>query len=494
MHSNRHGLKYYAPVMLKGSIAQTLSNAATQLVSILLLPIITAYLNPKDFGIFSMVATVETFLSLLYNPGLLSATVRMYHDTYSERERKKLIGSALRFVIYFPLICSLIFLIVGPLLFPVIFKEFSFFPWGILAIFLALFIQVNRLWSTLMSLQYKVYKIAIFSFISMLGGTLVTLVLVVGFKLGALGKVIGMFPPALILSGIGLPALLKYSEGNWSFENLKKQLKMGFPLIMGIWSYSILYIGDRYMLERMVDITSVGIYSLGYKIAQLPMFFVNGVRQLWNPVFYENMNNGDYKTTTRLVEFYVAVLGFAHIFVIMFTKEIMHFFINKQYKDAIPIIGVIVIGVFFSALLTISNSMLGFEKKFGTTSIIATIAAISNIVLNLWLIPKWGIMGAAFTTAISYFLYLTLGLYKVRDMFKIIPVLKVLLFSAIAVVLSYLVTFGYIHQDVGWHEFIIKVLFIFIFISIVFLLRIIKLNDIRSILQLFRKRFRREYV
>jgi O-antigen/teichoic acid export membrane protein len=86
-----NGLKHYGSIMLKGSMAQTLSHGATNLVSFLLLPIITEYLSPEDFGIFSMVASVVVFFNLIYNPGILSATTRQYHDTTSELERRTLI-------------------------------------------------------------------------------------------------------------------------------------------------------------------------------------------------------------------------------------------------------------------------------------------------------------------------------------------------------------------------------------------------------------------
>jgi len=487
--TKKTGLKYYSSVLFKGSIAQTLSHGATNLVSLLLLPIITAYLSPNDFGIFSMVGTVATFLSLIYNPGILSATMRLYHDTNSETERKIIIGSAMKFVNYFPLICTAFFLIVGPLVFPLVFSKFSFYPWGVFAIILAYFTQNNRMWSTLMSLEYKVYITALYSFLSIILGMTVTLVLVVGFKLGALGKVIGMFPPTLLIYFIAIHAINKYSEGLWSFGSIKNQLKLGFPLIIAIWSYSILDIADRYLLERMVDIESVGIYSLGYKLAQMPMFFVMGARQLWNPVFYDNMNKKDYKTVSRLAEAYIVLISLVNVFVILYAKEITLLLINKRYENAIPIIGVIVIGIYFSAMLTITNSILGFKKQFGTTSVIAFIAAVTNIGLNLLLIPKYGIMASAFATAVSYFIYLFMGLWRSREVLSYLKFMPAFLLSLLAIILAYVLTLQFTVYRICIVDVSIKMLFILMYVVLIFALRIMSYSDVKSVVSLIKNRF-----
>lgn len=487
------GLKYYSGVLFKGSLAQTLSHGATNLVSLLLLPVITSYLSPNDFGIFSMVGTVVAFLSLIYNPGFLSATMRLYHDTQSETERKILIGSAMRFVNFFPLICTAFFLAVGPFVFPLIFAEFPFFPWGVFAITLAYFTQNNRMWSTLMSLEYKVYTTAFYSFFSVILGMMVTLILVVGFRLGALGKVIGMFPQALLIYFVAIIAIRKYSEGYWSFQSVKKQLTMGFPLIIAIWSYSILDIADRFLLERMVDMESVGIYSLGYKLAQMPMFFVMGARQLWNPVFYDNMNKKDYKTVSRLTEAYITLISLVNILVVLFAKEITLLFINERYMRAIPVIGVIVIGIYFSAMLTITNSILGFKKQFATTSIIALFAAAVNVGLNLLLIPRYGIMASAFATAVSYFIYLFLGLWRAREVLSYVKFLKALILSFFTILLAYFLTTLMPSVRISATDIGIKLMFIVIYILMIFVFRIITPSDVSGFVSVFHERCRSKH-
>jgi len=268
---------------------------------------------------------------------------------------------------------------------------------------------------------------------------------------------------------------------------------MGFPLIIAIWSYSILDISDRYILERLTDMESVGVYSLGYKLAQMPMFIVLGARQMWNPLFYENMNKAQYGTISRLTELYIASICFVNMAVILFSKELVLLFINERYFASIPVIGFVVLGVFCSAMLTISNAILGYRKLFSTTSVIALLSALTNIGLNFLFIPKYGIIAAALTTAFSYFIYLVLGLFLVRNDLKRLKFLRTLVFSAVSLVLAYGLTTIFSLSELSLTEVAIKTLYMFLFITSIYWLKVLRRNDIANVVSLVKSRFGRTY-
>lgn len=455
------GIKKYGGILLKGSAAVSVANASTKLVGFILIPIFTYYLSPEDYGLVAMVSIVVTFLNLFYNPGMVSATMRLYHDTDDENERKELIGSAHRFFLFFPLIFIAVGLIFGDYIFEKAFNDFKFYPFGLIALILAFFSQPKRIWVTFMTLQYKVHITAIYSAISVILGLLTTAFLVVVLEMGAMGKVLGMFPSVLIFFFLSFSTIRKYAGDLWSFASIKKQLRFGFPLIIAIWSYEFLHIADRYILERMTSLNDVGIYSFGYHLAELPMFLILGVKQLWNPIFYENMNKGDYKTISKLINYFISFLTLINIGVLLFSKEAVVLFINPRFYDAIPVIGVIIVGVYFNGLLTISNSILAFKKKFGTTSKIALIATVICIVLNILLIPSFGIMGSAIATMIAYFLYFLMGLWHQRETIQllqersltVIPILCIFAILGLNLTLNH-----FFKYEFSWLEVLIKVL------------------------------------
>lgn len=457
-------IKKYSLILLKGTFAVSLANAGTKMIGFILLPVFTYYLSPKDYGIVAMFTLVLTVLSLIYNPGLMSATMRLYHAISNEEERKELIGSANRFFFFVPIITIIIGLLFGPKIFSLIFKEFEFYPYGFLALILSLFIQPTRIWTTLMTLQYKIHITALYSFLSVLIGIIITLILVVIFKLGAMGKVLGMFPGAIFLFIIGLIIVNKYTNGKYSFKSLKKQLVLGFPLIGALWAYQALDLIGKFLLERMSDIHSLGIYAFAFSIAQLPMFLVAGVKELWNPVFYENMNRKDYKTISQLITYFIAGLTIINLIVILFSKEIFILFINDRYYEAIPLISFLVLGIYFNGLLTISNSLLGYQNKFGLISVFALIASLINLILNVILIPNLGVLGAVLAITIAYIIFFLLGICNQRKTLSLIQSKGIMLIPIISMILATLITYFmstiYVINDIFINEIILKIIFL----------------------------------
>lgn len=468
-------------LLIQGSLAVSIANATTKITGLMLIPIFTFYLSPEDYGRVSMVMLVITILNLIYNPGMVSATMRLYHATDDERQRKILIGSAYRFFLYFPLSFVFIGFLFGPEIFSVLFSNFSFYPYGCFAVILAFLGQSRRIWVALMTLRHKVHVTALYSTISVILGLLTSLLLIVVFKMGAMGKVIGMVPTVLIFFFLSLFTIRKYTGGLWSYDSIKKQLKFGLPLVIAIWSYEFLHVADRYILENMLDISSVGLYSFGYKIAEVPMILVLGVKQLWNPIFYENMNKKDYIVLSKLTKYYITALTFFNLMVVLFGKEIIILIVNERYHGVIPIIGVIVLGTYFNGVLTIPNSFLSYSNKFLTVSMIGLIATILNILLNIALIPQIGIMGSAIATMISYFIYNLISIVNQRKEMSLILNKSIIIIPSVCMIFAVslnMVLINIFPGSICLEEIGIKLIITFAVVGMFFLGKIISTEDV----------------
>ena len=488
-------LKKYSSILIKGTAAVSLANASTQIVGLLLLPIFTFYLSPEDYGIFSLVSLTITVLALIYNPGMMSATMRLYHKTDDEDDRKTLIGSALIFFLLIPFVPIIFGLLFGPQIFSYIFKDFEFYPYGFLALILAFFIQPSRIWSTLMTLKYKVKKAALHTAISVTIGMLFSVLFVVVFKMGAMGKVLGMFPAALYLFIISLKEVREYTLGVWKLESIKKQLIFGYPLIAALWAYQGLNFIGKYMLESMDSIESVGLYSFAVSLASVPMILVLGFKQLWNPIFYENMNLKNYKTISQLITYFILVLTLLCILCILFSKEVILLVINERYYSIIPIIGFLILGIFFNGLLTISNSLLSYDDKFRNVSIIALIAIFLNFTLNVVLIPEYNVLGASISLAASYFIFFVIGAINQKKTLKLIQTKGITLFPILiifsTVIICYFLNQTYEINTFNKFEFGVKVSLFGIVLLIFFKINLLRKEDLNLLISLIRQKIKK---
>ena len=467
----------------------SIANASSQFVGILLLPVFTRYLTPEDFGIISMVSLIITILALIYNPGLMSATMRLFHTLKSVEDQKILIGSAHRFFLFVPIIPIIIGLIFGENIFSILFKDFNFYPYGLLALLIAFFIQPGRMWTTLMTLLYKVEKTAILTAISVILGLVSAVILIVVFEYGAMGRVLAMFIPAIFLYVISLKTISSYSENKWSYKSLKKQLAFGFPLIIGMWAYQGLSFFGKYFLETLSTLENVGLYSVGVMISNLPMFLVLGFKQLWAPVFYENMNDKNYKLLKKLVKYFTFIICLISLCLILYIKEIVLIFIDEEFFSVITIVGILILSTFFNGLLTISNSFLSYNNNFSKISLFGFISTLINLVLNIILIPKLNILGAAIALLSSYFIFYILGLISERNNVMLIQSKTTTFIPPFFLIMGLVMTMSlselFILNEFSLLEIIIKSSYLIFFIIICFRINLIRMSDFNQILKKF---------
>jgi len=474
--------KKFATILFKGTIASTIVTSTTQIIGIILLPVFTYYLTPEDYGIVSIMSMIVLIFSHLTNPGILTATNRLYHNTKDINEQKLLIGSANVFFITASLIPLVLGVIFGPKLFSWIFNDFPFYPYGFLALLLNFLRQPSRSWITLMNLKYKFHQASIYNGISLIIGVLISVILVVVFEMGAMGKILGMFPSAIILLIISLITIYKFTGGIWSIQNIKKQFLFGLPIIGALWSTQILELGGAYLLERLSDMKSVGLFALAMSLAQLPLVLIHGFKQMWNPVLYDNMNNNNYETIRKLINYFVGIITVLNIGVLLFSKEAILIIVNERYYGAIPIVGFLILGVYFNGLITISNSILSYKNKFSAISKFALVGSGLFVFLCFFLIPNNGPIGAAISFGISYFTFFILSVWSQKNtIFNIIKNWNLLIpiFLIIFIAITNYSFSIYFHENkLNFIELLLKSIILIISFLILFRSKVFLFEDI----------------
>lgn len=473
-------LSFYVKKLAAGSLAMSLEKASQNLVGLILLPVFAIFLSPEDFGILSMFALVVALLGLIYNPGTVSAAVRLYFDTKDEKKRKEIFASTNTFFLLMPIPVTIIISLLGHQLFKNFFTEFDFMPYGFLGVLLAYFSQPKRIWAEFMIVKYKVVQMAGKTFIAFLLGAAVSVICIVLFDMGVMGRIIGLYVAPVMLFVISLITLRKYSKGMTNLKTMAEVVRFGLPLTGAIWAYSLLQYTGVYLIERYLNLDDVGIYNIAYRLAGIPLFITLGFRQMWNPVFYENMQNRNYETITRLMSLFILIMTLLCGFTILFSKELIILLFDERYLQAITVMGWVVMGIFLLGLLPLSNSFLGYAKKFALTSWIALTAAAVNIVLNIWFIPLWGIRGAAFALIISYAIYFGSGvIFSYRDFAKVAD-FKALLMTVLLFVPSLIYVEKTLSSNINFYEIVIKSSMLIIWVTAVFKFRFMSIKEIKS--------------
>lgn len=378
-------------------------------IPVITLPIITAYLDPKSFGIIALFMVEASLLGGLYGLGLGAFASRMIYK-YDRRNRQKCfqyLGVILFYLVVFSLLGLLISLPFVKILKRLILKD-VFFPHPFLFYIPVIYGFFDNIYSftinSFMGLQQtKKY------FICNITGVLLLIPLEVaglvwfGFtwiEVVALQLIVKIVVVFLSLW------LLKENLG-FSFKRLKiikLALRYSLPYIPLNFSSWLQQQIDKIFLGGMHSLSYVGVYAVGAKVSEGFRLFSRPVAASIKPEISKRLDNKESGIQSDITDFFNLFfqLSLFVIFAIsIFSQEIMTLFTDVKYSGAYRIIPFAIFGIMFAELSGILHLKFIYKNKTGLFPLITFIGAFLNVSLNYYLIPKFEIVGAAFAAVLA---------------------------------------------------------------------------------------------
>jgi len=182
--------------------------------------------------------------------------------------------------------------------------------------------------------------------------------------------------------------------------------KFGAPLMIAVSGYWIVQTSDRYLIKYFLDISQVGIYSVGYSVAFVLLLFWTCLNVVLLPDLSALYDRGEKKELeirfNRVLKYGLAISVPAVVVVSILSGPIVRILSSSEFIAASPVLIVVSVGMLFYGLLMHFANLLNVLKKVHILNLIWVIIATVNIGLNFLFIPKIGIMGAAYSTLISF--------------------------------------------------------------------------------------------
>jgi O-antigen/teichoic acid export membrane protein len=253
---------------------------------------------------------------------------------------------------------------------------------------------------------------------------IVSIIFLLGFKL--LGAVYGFLISSVISACLGLYLLKRIfpdiiSELRPSYE-VKKLLRFSVPVLFVGFSYVLLVQTDRIMLGYFKASEDLGIYSAAANISQQAGLITYSFSYIFCPIISDLYNRNElrdldrlYKTVNRwIVSFNLVILAL----LILFSKQIMGIFgseFTSGWLVLVVLSSVHLIG--YSTGGALVGYVLRMSGKQDIELINAVIMLVLNIALNFWLIPIYGILGAAMATGVSF---AVINVARILEVYKIL--------------------------------------------------------------------------
>lgn len=472
--------------LIKSSSVYMIGDMSTKVLEFLLIPIYTTYLLPEEYGIISLATMIIGMMSIVFQTGQPAAAVRHHFEENNKESRDIRNGSIFLYLTIFPaIICSFI-IFNGDRIFNVLFSEFKFFPYGFLTVIISYFASLPQLLLSLWKANQKPRYFAIFSFAHFLTSTILTLVFIVVLNKGAYGKLAGMTIAGFIFWVISIIILLRHIKISYSWLNLKKSLVFGVPLVFHALAGKILSLSDRYMIESFMDISSVGIYSLAYQLGSIMLYFSAAFDKAWVPFYYSSASNKNSNSLlSKIANNYMVLMISATFILSFFSEELNIIMSNQNYSDASGIIPIVSLGVLFNSLYYIPIKAFFYKNKTIFIPLFTVTAALVNIIFNIFLIPRYGIAGAAWATLIGYATMFFIVLFASQKIIKIQYDFKKILMFFFAYITIYCLFYIFISPLLLGMSFLLqlfgKIILVLAFLFLFIKFKMIDINEIRKI-------------
>jgi O-antigen/teichoic acid export membrane protein len=195
----------------------------------------------------------------------------------------------------------------------------------------------------------------------------------------------------------------------------------GLPFIPGGLFQFALHSADRYFIQRLLDSSTLGIYSVGYKMGTLVSILVLGpFLRIWGPYMF-NLDKETAKDEAFGKYFLYIVTAYcvAALPVALFAKEIIQVLAGAEYWPGYEVVPYVLLAYLFWTTAAFFDSGFYITEKTIYKPFIMGIAAALIFVLYWKMIPAYGMLGGAYATLICFAVF-SLLTYQVSD--KIYPI------------------------------------------------------------------------
>ncbi len=414
---------------------------------VILLPLYASNMTLDEYGLFALFEVIFEILVAISDWGLNIALPRWYYSKEAKGRQKGLFFTAFIFLLLSAFIfmggASFLLINSDKLIFSVQVSNLIIIVF-LLSCFTRIIMQFPLL---LMRVQQKALKQTTINIIYLVLVVSLTVLFLSVLKL----KLIGIFYAQLISSGIISLILLPYIIKNISikieFSLLREMLKFSTPVLFSTMLTLVLTLSDRYILAYFGSLADTGEYQLAYKISNvIKLLLVQSFMFSFAPLYYKDMEKTDTsRFYTKTLTYFIYFSVFLSLGLTLFSREILTIFSlnNADYINAYKVIPILVFGVVFSGVRQFVALPLFKHKMTKITATVSVFAGVVNLILNILIIPYWGVFGAAATTSFTHFMVIIIYSRIAKKVEKIKfeekKFLEIFLLGIVLFLLSYLI-------------------------------------------------------
>jgi O-antigen/teichoic acid export membrane protein len=391
--------------LFKHTTIYGMGNVFGKMVGFVMIPFYTHYLTPVDYGTLELLDLTLSLTGLVLTMWMNASIIRHYHEFQDDLNRSQVIGTILIMAAAIGVVVATLGISCARPLSSLILKTPDFHAYIRLISLSFLVSCLNAVsWSYLRANEQSVFVVST----DLLNLTLtlgLNIYFIAYLKIGVIGVLYSGLISSTVITVILTINTLRQVSLQFSFEKLKAIVAFGAPLVITSAAAFTVNFSDRFFLRHFSTISDVGIYALGYKFGfMLSFLVVQPFDMIWGARMYEiakQDNAGD--VISRIFSYYSLALIATALGMSLIIKEVISVIAAPNYHGAYKIVPIVALAYVFQGMNRYFLSGIYIAKRTIYLGGIGGTTAALNLILNYFLIGRFGMIGAAWATAFSFF-------------------------------------------------------------------------------------------
>jgi O-antigen/teichoic acid export membrane protein len=379
-----------------------LGDVSIQVVNFALLRVYVQYLSPEDYGILALLGTVEAVTKLFFRWGVDGSFMRFWYDCPDDPARQRLASTLFFFLLATNGLLVAAAVAVSPWL-----STWLGAPGYTVALQLVLLntfaIGFTFIPFHVLRMQQRAREFSLLAFARSAATLMLRLVLVVGFGYGVMGVIVADLVVTAVLLTVMVRWFAPLIRPMFSAVVLRESLAFGLPRVPHGFAQQVIAVGDKVILTFFVSLPEIGLYAMGVSVGLIQKVFLAAFEYAWAPFYYATVREpGAERVFSTVTTYGVALLALMTAGLSAIAADLLNVVTHGQYTAAAGVVAWTSLGVFFQGVYLMTSIGLNITRRTEYYPIATAISAAVNVGLNVLLIPRFGIMGAAYANGVAY--------------------------------------------------------------------------------------------
>jgi O-antigen/teichoic acid export membrane protein len=389
--------------LAKHAAIYAVADILAKIVGFILLPLYSRKLSAAEYGILAIIQIMNTFPNRLVSQGINTSSMKAITLDYADDPVKRRISlsTAYYYLIGSALVMNLCLFLTMPAIAGWALKTQAYNKLLVCS-FVTSVLETSQMipLQVLLRARFRSVFYSALAFCEFLGSVSLNIYFIVFRGLGISGIIYADLIMAFVIAVAAFFVIRPELVRVFSWPEVGRMVRYGWPLLPARVSMWLLDFADRFQLQRLSTTVEVGLYSVGAKYARIFQFlYLVQFEKVWPSIYFPLAREKDAARQFARVFSYLFLgacsLGIA---VILFIDPCIRLTLQRSYWRASLAAPWLIAGFILEMTYQVFSSGLRVTNNTRYLPLVVGSGAAFNIIANLWVLPRWGMVGAAFTT------------------------------------------------------------------------------------------------